>query len=229
MKLTNVTGPGKPCNVGGEVRPPKVVGDVCMCGKVSVMSGGKNCWSFVTVNHYFMMTLQIPPPKVTIHLEEVFGVAQECIGESWRMFHQDKPFVNMAQMVVSSAGSIRSGEQVIGEWGFVRDGLGHGTISLSGLRICMNPYTWSTQSLKSGSSVGSPPSSAGCFGCWERPSGPCWVPGTWMRVKWNSRMETIQQLMLTDRARSGLMAYFECSAVVALRKSCSWPISSIIS
>ena len=58
-KLTYVTGPDEPCNVSGEVRPPKVVDDVCTCGKVSVMPGGvvsrsKNCWSFVTVDDYFM-------------------------------------------------------------------------------------------------------------------------------------------------------------------------------
>ena len=57
MKLTNVTGPDEPCDVGGEVRPPKAVNDVCTCGKVSVMSSGKNHWPFVTVNDYFMMTL----------------------------------------------------------------------------------------------------------------------------------------------------------------------------
>ena len=49
-KLTYVAGPYEPCDVGGEVRPPKAVGDVCLCGEVSVMSGsvvssGENCWS----------------------------------------------------------------------------------------------------------------------------------------------------------------------------------------
>ena len=62
-----MTGPDEPCNVGGKGRPPKVVDDVCACWEVSMMSGGdKNCWSFVTINDYFMTTLQIPPPKVTI-------------------------------------------------------------------------------------------------------------------------------------------------------------------
>ena len=81
-KLTYVTGPDEPCDVGGEVRPPKVVGDVCSCGEVSMMSGdvvsgGKNCWLFVAVNHYFMATLWIPSPKTAVYLEEVFGVPQE--------------------------------------------------------------------------------------------------------------------------------------------------------
>ena len=35
-KLTYVTGPDEPCDAGGEVRPPKVVDDVCACGEVSV-------------------------------------------------------------------------------------------------------------------------------------------------------------------------------------------------
>ena len=118
-KLTNVAGPDEPCDVGGEVRPPKVVNDVCSCGKVSMMSGsvvssGENYWLFVTVNDYFMMTLWIPPPKMAIHLEEVFGISQESsicgIGESWRTFSGLKPFANTAQMVVSAMGSIRSGE-----------------------------------------------------------------------------------------------------------------------
>ena len=74
-KLTYVTGPDEPCNVGGQVRPPKVVDDVCSCYKVSVISGGvmsssKNCWLFVAVNDYFMTTLQIPLPKMAIHLKE---------------------------------------------------------------------------------------------------------------------------------------------------------------
>ena len=123
--MTNVTGPDEPCNVSREVRPPKAVDDVCACGEVSVMSGGENCWLFVKVNDYFMMTLWIPPPKVTILLEDIFGVAQECsIGESWWMFHGDKPFTNVAQMVISSAGSIGLGEQVVGEWGFVGSDIG---------------------------------------------------------------------------------------------------------
>ena len=113
-----MTGPDKPCDVSGEVRPPKVVDDVCTCSKISVMSGGvvggENCWSFVTVDDYFMMTLQISPPKAAIPLEEVFGIAQECsicgIGQSRRMFCCAEPFANASQMVVSLAGSIGSGE-----------------------------------------------------------------------------------------------------------------------
>ena len=110
-KLTYVTGPDEPCDVGGEVRPPKAVDDVCACGKVSVMSGGvvsgsENCWPFVAVNDYFMMTLWIPLPKTAIHLEEVFGIAQGSgiwsIGESQRTFGGLEPFVN-------AVGSIRSG------------------------------------------------------------------------------------------------------------------------
>ena len=126
-KLTYVAGPYEPCDVGGEVRPPKVVGDVCSCGKVSVMSGGKNCQSFVAVNDYFMMALRIPFPKMAIYLEEVFGIPQESgicgIGKSQRMFGGLKPFANTSQMVVSLAGSIRLGEKVIGEQWFVRDGV----------------------------------------------------------------------------------------------------------
>ena len=99
-KLTYVAGPYKPCNVGGEVRPPKVVDDVCSCGKVSMMSGGvvssgENCQLFVTVNDYFMMALRIPFPKMAIYLEEVFGILQESgvcgIGESRRTFVGLKP------------------------------------------------------------------------------------------------------------------------------------------
>ena len=109
------------------MRPPKVVDDVCSCGKVSVMSGSENCWLLVAVNDYFMTTLQIPLPKMAIPLEEVFGIAQErgiCgIGKSQRMFGGLKPFANTSQMVVSSAGSIRLGEKVIGEQWFVRDGV----------------------------------------------------------------------------------------------------------
>ena len=123
-KLTYVTGPDEPCDVSREVRPPKVVDDVCMCGKASVMSSGivsgsENCWSFVAVNDYFMMTLQIPLLKMAIHLEEVFGIAQESgvcgIGESQRMFGALEPFTNMSQMVVGVAGSIRLGEKVTAE------------------------------------------------------------------------------------------------------------------
>ena len=60
VKLTYVTGPNEPCDVGGEVRPPKAVDDVCSCGEVSMMSGGvvssgENCWSVVAVYDYFMM------------------------------------------------------------------------------------------------------------------------------------------------------------------------------
>ena len=90
-KLTYVTGPDKPCDVSGEVRPPKAVNDVCSCGEVSMMSGGENCRPLVTVDDYFMMTLQIPLPKMAIHLEEVFSIAQESgicsIGESRRTFN----------------------------------------------------------------------------------------------------------------------------------------------
>ena len=124
VKLTYVTGPDEPCDVSRQVRPPKAVNDVCACGEVSMMSGrivssSKNCWSFVTVDDYFMTTLQILPPKMAIHLEEVFSIAQESgvcsIGESRRMFGGLKPFANVAQMVIGVAGSIGSGEKVIGE------------------------------------------------------------------------------------------------------------------
>ena len=142
-KLTYVAGPYEPCDVGGQVRPPKAVDDVHLCCKVSVMSGGENCWSFLTVDDYFMTTLQIPLPKTAIHLEELFSILQESgvcgIGESRRTFSGLEPFTNMSQMVVSSAGSIGSGEKVIGERWFVRDGPGHGTFGLSRLRRCMNP------------------------------------------------------------------------------------------
>ena len=124
-KLTYVTGPDEPCDVSGEVRLPKAVDDVCMCGEVSVMSSSENCRSFVAVDDYFMTTLQIPLPKTAIHLEEVFSIAQESgvcgIGESWRMFGGLKPFTNELQMVVGMAGSIGSGEKVIGERWFVGD------------------------------------------------------------------------------------------------------------
>ena len=118
-KLTYVAGPYEPCNVGGEVWPPKAVDNVCSCGEVSVMSGGvvsgsENCWPFVAVDDYFMMTLQIPPPKATMLLEEVLGVMQKCgvccIGESQGTFSGAKPFTNVAQMVISLAGLIKLGE-----------------------------------------------------------------------------------------------------------------------
>ena len=133
MKLTYVTGPDEPCDVGREVRPPKVVNDVYLCGEVSVMSSvivssSKNCWSFVAVDDYFMMTLWIPLPKMAIHLEEVFGIAQESgvcgIGESRRTFSGLEPFANVLQMVVGVAGSIRSREKVVGEQWFVGDRVG---------------------------------------------------------------------------------------------------------
>ena len=58
----------------------------------------------------------------------IIGIAQESgvcgIGKSRRTFGGLQPFANALQMVVSSAGSIRSGEKVIGEWWFVRDGVG---------------------------------------------------------------------------------------------------------
>ena len=132
VKLTYVAGPYKPCNVGGEVRPPKAVSDVCSCGEVSVMSGGimssgENCRSFVAVNDYFVTTLWIPSPKTAIYLEEVFGVPQEgsvcVIGKSQRTFGGLEPFANASQMVVGTAGSLGSGEKVVGEWWFVSDGI----------------------------------------------------------------------------------------------------------
>ena len=146
-KLTYVAGPYEPCDVGGEVQPPKAVDDVCSCGEVSVMSGGENCWLFVTVDDYSMTTLWIPSPKTAIDLEKVFGVLQESgvssIGESRRTFSGLEPFANASQMVIGAAGSIGSGEKVIGEWWFVSnsvgDGPGHGTFGLSGFRRCINP------------------------------------------------------------------------------------------
>ena len=127
-KLTYVTGPDEPCDISREVRPPKAVNDVCPCGEVSMMSGGENCWLFVAVDDYFMTTLQIPSPKTAIDLEEVFGVPQEggisSIGESWRTFGGFEPFTNASQMVVGTAGSIRSGEKVVGEQWFVGNGIG---------------------------------------------------------------------------------------------------------
>ena len=128
VKLTYVTGPYEPCDVGGEVRPPKAVNDVCSCGEVSMMSGGKNCPSFVAVDDYFVTTLRIPLPKMAIHLEEIFSIPQESgvygIGESRRTFGGLKPFTNTSQTVVGAAESIRTGEKVIGEWWFVGDGVG---------------------------------------------------------------------------------------------------------
>ena len=119
-KLTYVASPYEPCNVGSEVRPPKAVGDVCPCGKVSMMASGENCWLFVTVDDYFMTTLRIPSPKTAIDLEKLFGVPQEGsvsgIGESRRKFGGLKPCTNALQMVVGMAGSIGLGEKVIGEW-----------------------------------------------------------------------------------------------------------------
>ena len=119
-KLTYVAGPYEPCNVGSKMRPPKVVGDVCPCGEVSMMSSGKNCWLFVAVDDYFVTTLWIPSPKTAIYLEEVFGVLQEgsvcVIGKSQRTFGGLEPFLNVSQMVVGMVGSIGSGEKVIGEW-----------------------------------------------------------------------------------------------------------------
>ena len=93
-KLTYVTGPDEPCDVGREVRPPKAVDDVCSCHKVSMMSSGvvssgENRWPFFAVNDYFMTALRIPLPKTAIYLEEVFGILQESsvcgIGKSQRM------------------------------------------------------------------------------------------------------------------------------------------------
>ena len=127
-KLTYVAGPYKPCDVGGEVWPPKAVGDVCSCGEVSMMSGGENSWSLVAVDDYFMTTLWIPSPKTAIDLEKVFGVPQEGgvsgIGESRRTFGGLEPCANALQMVIGTAGSIGSGEKVVGERWFVGDGVG---------------------------------------------------------------------------------------------------------
>ena len=132
-KLAYVAGPYKPCDVDGEARPPKAVSDVCSCGKISVMSGGvvsssENCWSFVAVDDYFMTTLWIPSPKMAIDLEKIFGVPQEGsisgIGESWRTFAGLEPFANTLQMVIGMAGSIGSGEKVVGERWFVGNAVG---------------------------------------------------------------------------------------------------------
>ena len=74
-----------------------------------------------------LTTLRIPSPKMAMDLEEVFGVPQEGgisgIGESWRTFSGLEPFANALQMVIGTAGSIRSGEKVVGEQWFVRDGV----------------------------------------------------------------------------------------------------------
>ena len=84
--------------------------------------------SFVAVDDYFMTTLQISSPKMAIYLEEVFGIPQESgicsIGESQRMFGGLEPFANVLQMVVGTAGSIGSGEKVVGKWWFVGDSVG---------------------------------------------------------------------------------------------------------
>ena len=65
---------------------------------------------------------------------------------------------------------------------------------------CMDVDISACGTLMTSLAGGSSSSSAGCFGCWERPSGLCWVLGMWTRVKW---MEMIQQLMLADGVRSG--------------------------
>ena len=127
-KLAYVAGPYEPCDVGGEVRLPKVVNDVCSCGEVSMMSGGENCWSFVAVDDYFMTTLRIPSPKTAIDLEKVFGVPQKGgvsrIGESRRTFGGLEPLANASQMVVGAVRSVGMGEQVVGKRWFVDDGIG---------------------------------------------------------------------------------------------------------
>ena len=88
----------------------------------------RSCRSFVAVDDYFMTTLRIPSPKTAIHLEEVFCVPQEggvcIIGKSRKTFGGLEPFANVSQMVVGTAGSIGSGEKVIGERWFVGDGVG---------------------------------------------------------------------------------------------------------
>ena len=77
-------------------------------------------------------------------------------------------------------------------------------VGLRGLRKCINPCTWLTQSSNSGLSAESVMSLPGCCGHHESPSSPCRVPSTWTRVKWNRSMDTIQWFMLADGARSGL-------------------------
>ena len=58
----------------------------------------------------------------------IIGVPQEGgvsgIGESRRTFGGLEPFANASQMVVGAAGSVGSGEKVIGEWWFVSNGIG---------------------------------------------------------------------------------------------------------
>ena len=72
--------------------------------------------------------MQILLPKMAIYLEEVFGVPQEGgvsgIGKSRRTFGGLEPFANASQMVVGAAGSVGSGEKVVGERWFVGDGVG---------------------------------------------------------------------------------------------------------
>src|SRR5713101_7834067 len=53
------------------------------------------------------------------------------------------------------------------------------------LMICINPYRLSIQSSKSSSRSGLSP---GCGRHCDIPSGPCIVPGTCTRTKWNVRM-----------------------------------------
>ena len=129
-KLAYVAGPYEPCDIGGEVWPPKAVNDVCSCREISMMSGGavsggENCRSFVAVDDYFVTTLWIPSPKTAIYLEEVFGVPQEGgisgIGKSRRTFGGLEPLANASQMVVGAAGSVGTGEQVVGKRWFVGD------------------------------------------------------------------------------------------------------------
>ena len=85
-----------------------------MCHKVSMMSGSENHRSFVTVDDYVMMALQILSPKAAILLEKVLGIVQKCgicsVGESWGMFRSTEPLTNTVQMLIGSPGSIGSGE-----------------------------------------------------------------------------------------------------------------------
>ena len=73
------------------------------------------------------MALRIPFPKMAIYLEEVFSIPQEggvcSIGESRRTFGGLEPFVNTLQMVAGTAGSVGSGEKVVGERWSVGDGV----------------------------------------------------------------------------------------------------------
>ena len=61
-------------------------------------------------------------------MEEVFSILQESgicsIGKSQRTFGGLEPFANTLQMVIGVAGSIRSGEKVLGEQWFVGDSVG---------------------------------------------------------------------------------------------------------